>query len=94
MIVEGNNHCRPGQAPSPERSEMMKITGTVKKERCELRLILAIKLLDQTRRRGEAKLRSPVTRVEHGQVEDAFSPRLIQIEMKSAAQINYRGERD
>lgn len=94
MVVEGNNHGRPGQMPNPKRSEMVKIAGTVKDKGRELRLMLVIEFLDQTRRRGEAKLRSPVTSVERGQAENVFRPCVIQIEMKSAAQINYCGERE
>jgi len=46
MVVEGNKNGWLRQTPGPKRSKMVKITRAVKKERRELRLILAIKFLD------------------------------------------------
>src|SRR6202048_3375216 len=86
MVVEGNKNGWLRQLPNPKRSEMVKIAGAVKEERRQLRLILAIKFFDQTLRRGKAQLRPPITRVPHGQAENALRPRVIQIEMKGAAQ--------
>src|ERR1700704_4445202 len=63
MVVEGNKNGRLRQLPGPKPREMVKITRAVENERWQLRLILAIKLLDQTRRRGKAQLRAPIARV-------------------------------
>ena len=46
MVVEGNKDRRLRQLSNPKSSEMMKIARAVKKERRQLRLMLAIKFLD------------------------------------------------
>ena len=60
----------------------MKVARSVKHERRgEMYFMLAIKVGDQWRWPGEAKLRSPTARVNHGQAQRLIRPRVIQIEM-------------
>jgi len=75
----------------------MEITGPVKNEGCQVRAGLAfefvIKLLDDSRRRAETKLRSPFPRIEDGQMERLVSPRVVQIKMNYARQWSFLGAR-
>jgi hypothetical protein len=86
VIVEGDNGDRLGDKPNPERSQIMKITGAVEQKRGhEMRFIFAVKLGDQTRRRRETQLRPPNARINNGQTKRLIRPRVIQIEVESAA---------
>ena len=86
MIVERDNGDRLGDTPNPECSQIMKIAGTVKQKRGrKLWFIFLVKLGDQPRRRGETQFRSPIARIDNGQVKRLISPRVIQIEVEGAA---------
>lgn len=63
----------------------MEVTGSVEqKRRCQIRIVLAIKLGNQTGRRGKAQAWSPRARVNHRKTQRFVLPRVIQIKMKSA----------
>ena len=85
MIVERNNNERLRDAADPERAQVVKVTGAVKQKRRETRLKFAVELVDQARRRREAKLRPPLTRFNNRQAKRFVPPRVIQVEMQSAA---------
>ena len=86
MIIKRNENNWLGDTPNPERSQMMKITGAVEQKRGhEMRFIFAVKPGDQTRRRGETQLRPPIARINNGQTKRLIRPRVIQIEVESAA---------
>ena len=80
MIVKRDENHRLGDASNPKRSQVMKITGAVeyKRER-ELRFVVAVKLRDQTQRRGEAQFRPPMACINNGQSKRFIPPRVIQI---------------
>ena len=63
----------------------MKVSGAVKQKRRETRFVFAIKLLDQARRRGKAKLRTPRACIEDWQMQRFVKPGVVQIEMEGAA---------
>src|SRR5438132_14323935 len=64
---------------------MMKIARAVEQERrCQIRLVLTIKLFDQLWRRGESQLRPPNARVDYDEAGRFVRPRVIEIEMKNA----------
>ena len=64
----------------------MEVTGSIEqKRRCQIRLVLAIKLGNQPWRRGEAQPWSPRARVNDRKTQRLVPPRVIQIKMKSAA---------
>lgn len=86
VIIKRNQNNGLRDTPNPERSQIMKITGAVEQKRGhEMRFILAVKLGDQTRRRREAQLRPPNARINNGQTKRLIRPRVIQIEVESAA---------
>ena len=65
---------------------MVKVAGSVEQKwRGEIRLLLPIELFDQTRRRGETQPRPPTPRISYRKADRLIRPRVIQIEMKSAA---------
>src|SRR6266478_570462 len=65
---------------------MVEVARSIKqKGRREIRLVLPIELGNQTRRRGESQSQAPIPRVSNGQSERFIPPRVIQVEMKSAA---------
>jgi len=84
MIVERNNNERLRDTADPERAQMVKVARAVKQKGREPRLKFAVELVDQARRRGEAKLRPPLARINNGQAKRLIPPRVIQIEMQSA----------
>ena len=49
-------------------------------------MMLAIKLLDQTRRRGKAQTRSPPARIESRNGKRALIPRAVKIDMQTGRQ--------
>ena len=64
----------------------MEIARSVEQERRnKVPFVFAIELLDQTWRRREAQPWSPCTRVNQRKAQWLIAPRVIQIEMKSAA---------
>jgi hypothetical protein len=94
MIIEGNEHERIAQPPHPERAQVMKITGTVNKERCEPPFVFTIKLFDQPRGRGEAKSRPPGSGIHGPNREGIGGPGVVEVEMNRAGQgSNLAGER-
>jgi hypothetical protein len=68
----------------------MKIAGAIKNEQTEIRAEFAIKLLDNSRRRAEAKLRPPFARIDRGQMQRLVSPGVVEIKMKCAGQRLFR----
>ena len=60
---------------------MMKVARAVKQKWREPRFKFAIELVDQARRRGEAKFRPLLTRINNGQAKRLIPPRVIQVEM-------------
>src|SRR5204863_2924766 len=85
MIIKRNENDRSRDAPQSQRSQIMEVTGSVEqKRRCENRLVLAIKLGNQTWRCGETQPWSPRAHVNYRKAQ-CFLPRVIQIKMKSAA---------
>ena|SRR6266446_5494749 len=96
VIIEGDKRDRLRETPNPECSQIMKITGAVEKKwRRETRFVFVIKLGDQTRRCGEAQFRPPLSCVNNGQAKRLIPPRVIQVEMESAAdQRFYLGDRE
>ena len=63
---------------------MVKVARAVKQKWREPRFKFAIELVDQAWRRGEAKFRPLLTRINNGQAKRLIPPRIIQIEMQSA----------
>ena len=59
----------------------MKITLLQSRNGDRERFVLAVKLGDQARRRGETELRRPVARIDSGQPKWLISPRVIQVKM-------------
>jgi hypothetical protein len=72
----------------------MKIAGAIKNEQIEFRAEFAIKLLDNSRRRAEAKLRPPFARIDGGQMQRLVSPGVVEIKMYSLTQRVYFCGRD
>jgi len=86
MDATGNIVDSNGNAMQPQRRQIVEVTGSVEqKRRCENRLVLAIKLGNQTWRGGEAQPWSPLARINHRKTKRFALPRVIQIKMKSAA---------
>jgi len=86
VIIEGDKGDRLGDTLNPERSQIMKIARAVEQKRGrKLYFIFSVKLSDQPRRRGETQFRSPTARIDNGQIKRLISPRVIQIEVESAA---------
>lgn len=85
VIVQRHDNHRLRRPPDPKRSQMMKVTGSVKQKGRETRLKFAVELVNQTRRRGETKLRPPLARFNNRQAKRLVPPRVIQVEMQSAA---------
>ena len=86
MIIKCNKNDRSGNVTQSQRRQIMEVTGSVEqKRRREICLVLAIKLGNQTWRRGEAQSWSPRARVSHRKTQRFVLPRVIQIKMKSAA---------
>ena len=74
---------------------MMKVTRAEKQKGRETCFVLAIKFGDQAGRRGEAQLWSPIARVNNRQSKRLVPPRVIQVEMQTAAgQRFYLGVRE
>ena len=90
MIVERNENERLFELAQPKRAQVMVITRTEKRERPESRFEFAIEIFDDPRRRAETKLRAPLARVECRQLRGNISPRVVEIEMKCAAQKLFR----
>ena len=64
----------------------MKVAGAVKQEwRAKICLVFAIELLDEPSRGRKTQLQSPCARVNHRKTERPVRPRVIQVQMKSAA---------
>ena len=82
MVIERNENKWIGQSPNPERTEMMKITGTVNEKWRNLRTELAIEFLDQARRRRKAQSRSPFPRVIDRQVARQIRPGIVEVEVQ------------
>src|SRR6266404_5863936 len=73
---------------------MVEVTRSIEQESLrEIRLVLPIKLVNQTRRRREPQSRAPIACISNGQSERFIPPRVIQIEMKSAAGQRITGAR-
>jgi len=86
MIIEGNENDRSGNATQSQLRQIVEVTGSVQqKRRCQIRLVLAIKLGNQSWRCGEAQPWSPRACVNDGKTQRFVPPRVIQIKMKSAA---------
>ena len=86
MIIERNENEWSGNATESKRRQIVEVAGSVEQERrSEIRFVLAIKLGDQTSRRREAQPWAPRARVNHRKTQRLVPPRVIQIEMKSAA---------
>jgi hypothetical protein len=84
MIIERNNHHRLHDAANPQRGEVMKIPGAVKREGPEAGRNFAVELFDQPRRRGKAQLWSPRARVQPRQAERVVRPGAVKIDMERA----------
>lgn len=82
MIIKRDHHQRFARTPNPERAQMVEIAGAVKQERGESLTALAIKFLDQPRRRGETKMWTPAGNVEGLDGKRSSRPGSIQIQMK------------
>ena len=86
VVIKRNKNERSGNATESKRRQLVKVAGSVELERrSEIRFVLAIKLGDQTSRRREAQPRAPRSRINHRKTQRLVPPRVIQIEMKSAA---------
>jgi len=72
----------------------MKIAGAIKNEQTEIRAEFAIKLLDNSRRRAEAKLWSPFARIDSRQMQRFVSPGVVEIKMYCLTQKVYFCGRD
>ena len=79
MIIEGNKNERLTELAEPKRAQVMKIAGPVKNVRREASFEFFIKFFDDSRRRTEAKSRSPIPRIDDRQMERLASPRVVQI---------------
>src|SRR5207237_754272 len=86
MIIERNENERSSNATQSKRCQIVEVTRSVEQERrSEIRFVLAIKLGYQTWRRGEAQSWTPRARVNRRKTQRLVPPRVIQVEMKSAA---------
>ena len=63
----------------------MEVARSIEQERHgEVRVVFAVKFFDQTRRRGEAQLRSPFAGIDDRQIQWFALPGVIEIKMESA----------
>src|SRR4029453_3333087 len=86
VIIKRNERRGLRETPNPERSQIMKITGAVEQKRGrQTPFVFAAKLGNQTRRRRETQLRPPNAGINNGQTKRLIRPRVIQIEVESAA---------
>jgi len=86
MIIERNENERSSNATQSKSRQIVEVTRSVEQERrSEIRFVLAIKLGNQTRRRREAQSWAPGACVNHRKTQRLVLPRVIQVEMKSAA---------
>jgi len=86
MIVEGDEDDWSGNAARSQRGQVVEVAGSVQQEwRRKICFVRTIELGDQTSRRGETQSWSPRARVNHRKTQRFFLPRVIQIEMESAA---------
>ena len=86
MIIERNENERSSNATQSKSRQIVEVTRSVEQERrSEIRFVLAIKLGHQTRRRREAQSRAPCACVNHRKTQWLVLPRVIQVEMESAA---------
>ena len=86
MIIERNDDERLRDAANPERAQMVKVARAVKQKWREPRFEFAIELVDQARRRGEAKLRPLLARIEAREMQRFTAPGAVKIDMQTAAQ--------
>src|SRR5262245_568530 len=94
VIVKRDENHGLGHAPNPERSQIMKITRAVEnKWRHKLCFVFAVKLCDQTQRRGEAQFRPPIACIHNRQTKWLIPPRVVKIEVKSSAGQKITGAR-
>ena len=86
MVIERNQSDWSSNATESKRRQIVEVTRSIEQKwRCEIALVLAIKLGNQPWRRGEAQPWSPRARVNHRKGQRFALPRVIQIKMKSAA---------
>lgn len=81
MIIERNYRHAFGRMAKPERGQIMEIAGAVENERREPRLVFAIKVFDDARRRAEAQARPPLFGVDPSEPERVVRPGVIKIDM-------------
>jgi hypothetical protein len=86
VVIERNENEWSGNATEPKRRQIVEVARSVEqKRRSEIRFVLTIKLGDQMWRRREAQPWAPPACVNHRKTQRLIPPRVIQIEMKSAA---------
>ena len=86
MIIERNENERSSNATQSQRRQIVKVARSIEQERrSEIRFVLATERGDQPGRRGETESWSPRARMNHREAQRLVPPRVIQIEMKSAA---------
>src|SRR4029434_328305 len=87
MVIERNENERASNSTQSKRSQIVEVTRSVEQEpRSEICFVLAIKLGNQTWRRGKAQPRPPRARINYRKTQRLVPPRLIPRENKSGAQ--------
>ena len=88
MVIERDDNDRLADLPNPECGQVMKIARAVEQKWRKAAFEFAIKFLDQTRWRRKSKLRSPFMSIDDRQTQWLILPRVIEMEVQSAAQKN------
>ena len=86
MIIEVNQDKAFRHSSYPERGQMMKIPGSVKQERRELRPDFLEKLLNQTRWRGKTQFGTPIAQINAPADYTVTSPRAVEIKVQRVGQ--------